>query len=158
MMRLVPLLLLLAAVATAQGRLVPQTLVKVVQPAEAVGKVARQAGITFLLDASLGLISLQQNNVMKIFSVFAVVVGLSLAFGGLRAIVSLSAFAHPREVMLRWLDAHRIPRRWIGAAILQQGDHLQAAVGLVREPGPVTWNVAITTRGPAVLPLELIPA
>ena len=29
---------------------------------------------------------------------------------------------------------------------------------LVREPGPVTWNVAITTRGPAVLPLELIPA
>lgn len=29
---------------------------------------------------------------------------------------------------------------------------------LVREPGPVTWNVAITTRGPAVLPVELIPA
>ena len=28
---------------------------------------------TFLLDASLGLISLEQNNVMKIFSVFAVV-------------------------------------------------------------------------------------
>ncbi|MCY1081567.1 cytochrome P450 [Archangium lansingense] len=29
---------------------------------------------------------------------------------------------------------------------------------LVREPGPVKWNVAITTRGPAVLPVELIPA
>ena len=29
--------------------------------------------LTFLLDASLGLISLEQNNVMKIFSVFAVV-------------------------------------------------------------------------------------
>jgi cytochrome P450 len=29
---------------------------------------------------------------------------------------------------------------------------------LVREPGPVTWNVAVTTRGPAVLPLELFPA
>lgn len=29
---------------------------------------------------------------------------------------------------------------------------------LVREPGPVTWNVAVTTRGPAVLPLEVLPA
>jgi cytochrome P450 len=29
---------------------------------------------------------------------------------------------------------------------------------LVREPGPVSWNVAVTTRGPAVLPLELYPA
>ena len=29
--------------------------------------------LTFLLDASLGLISLEQNNVMKLFSVFAVV-------------------------------------------------------------------------------------
>ncbi|MBM7117505.1 cytochrome P450 [Archangium primigenium] len=29
---------------------------------------------------------------------------------------------------------------------------------LVREPGPVTWNVAVTTRGPAVLPMELFPA
>lgn len=28
---------------------------------------------------------------------------------------------------------------------------------LVREPGPVTWNQAVTTRGPAVLPMELFP-
>jgi cytochrome P450 len=35
---------------------------------------------------------------------------------------------------------------------------LEKCERLVREPGPVTWNVAITTRGPAVLPLELIPA
>lgn len=37
-------------------------------------------------------------------------------------------------------------------ALLQQCDRL------VREPGPVKWNVAVTTRGPAVLPLELHPA
>jgi pimeloyl-ACP methyl ester carboxylesterase len=40
--------------------------------------------------------------------------------GGVRAIVSLSAFAHPGEVMERWLREHHIPRRWIGAAILEQ--------------------------------------
>lgn len=46
--------------------------------------------------------------------------------GGVRAVVSLSAFAHPREVMERWLQQHHIPRRWIGAAIL---DHVQEVIG-----------------------------
>ncbi len=46
--------------------------------------------------------------------------------GGTRAIVSLSAFAHPREVMERWLQEHHIPRRWIGTAILE---HVQEVIG-----------------------------
>lgn len=46
--------------------------------------------------------------------------------GGVRAVVSLSAFAHPREVMERWLQEHHIPRRWIGTAILE---HVQDVIG-----------------------------
>jgi uncharacterized protein len=46
--------------------------------------------------------------------------------GGVRAVISLSAFAHPREVMERWLQEHHIPRRWIGAAILE---HVQEVIG-----------------------------
>jgi dipeptidyl aminopeptidase/acylaminoacyl peptidase len=46
--------------------------------------------------------------------------------GGVKAIVSLSAFAHPRELMERWLREHHIPRRWIGSAILE---HVQATIG-----------------------------
>jgi len=46
--------------------------------------------------------------------------------GGVQAVVSLSAFAHPREVMERWLQEHHIPRRWIGAAILE---HVQEVIG-----------------------------
>lgn len=46
--------------------------------------------------------------------------------GGVQAVVSLSAFAHPREVMERWLQEHHIPRRWIGTAIL---DHVQDVIG-----------------------------
>jgi uncharacterized protein len=46
--------------------------------------------------------------------------------GRVRAVVSLSAFAHPREVMERWLQDHRIPRRWIGSAILE---HVQQVIG-----------------------------
>lgn len=46
--------------------------------------------------------------------------------GGVRSVVSLSAFAHPREVMERWLQEHHIPRRWIGAAIL---GHVQDVIG-----------------------------
>jgi uncharacterized protein len=46
--------------------------------------------------------------------------------GGVRAVVSLSAFAHPREVMERWLQEHHIPRRWVGAAILE---HVQDVIG-----------------------------
>lgn len=43
-----------------------------------------------------------------------------------RAIASLSAFANPREVMERWMQAHHIPRRWIGTAILE---HVQDVIG-----------------------------
>jgi uncharacterized protein len=46
--------------------------------------------------------------------------------GGVRAVVSLSAFAHPREVMERWLQEHHIPRRWVGTAILE---HVQQVIG-----------------------------
>jgi uncharacterized protein len=46
--------------------------------------------------------------------------------GGVQAIVSLSAFANPQEVMERWLQEHHIPRRWIGTAIL---DHVQHVIG-----------------------------
>lgn len=46
--------------------------------------------------------------------------------GGVQALVSLSAFANPREVMERWLQAHHIPRRGIGTAIL---DHVQHVIG-----------------------------
>ena len=46
--------------------------------------------------------------------------------GGVKAIVGLSAFAHPREMMERWMQAQRIPRRWVGAAILE---HVQDVIG-----------------------------
>ena len=46
--------------------------------------------------------------------------------GGVRAVVSLSAFAHPREVMERWMQEHHIPHRWVGAAILE---HVQEVIG-----------------------------
>ena len=46
--------------------------------------------------------------------------------GGVRAVVSLSAFAHPQEVMERWLREHHIPRRWLGSAILE---HVQHVIG-----------------------------
>lgn len=46
--------------------------------------------------------------------------------GGVRAVVSLSAFAHPRDMMERWLQEHRIPRRWIGAAVLE---HVETVIG-----------------------------
>jgi dipeptidyl aminopeptidase/acylaminoacyl peptidase len=43
-----------------------------------------------------------------------------------RAVVSLSAFAHPQDMMERWLRAHHLPRRWLGQAIL---DHVQHTIG-----------------------------
>ena len=46
--------------------------------------------------------------------------------GGIQAVVSLSAFANPKDVMERWLREHHIPRRWIGTAILEQ---VQAVIG-----------------------------
>jgi pimeloyl-ACP methyl ester carboxylesterase len=49
-------------------------------------------------------------------------------FGGppVRAVVSLSAFAHPAEVMRRFLAEHRIPYPVVGAAVLR---HVQAVIG-----------------------------
>ncbi|OJH40477.1 cytochrome P450 [Cystobacter ferrugineus] len=76
-------------------------------------------------------------------------------------------------------DAHRFDMDRTGVPSLAFGQGIHFCVGaplarlearlamevllercdrLVREPGPVTWNVAVTTRGPAVLPLELHPA
>lgn len=46
--------------------------------------------------------------------------------GGVQAVVSLAAFAHPREVMQAWLQEHHIPRRWLGTAILA---HVQDVIG-----------------------------
>ncbi|NZD57063.1 alpha/beta hydrolase [Sphaerotilus montanus] len=46
--------------------------------------------------------------------------------GGVQALVSLSAFANPREVMERWLQEHHIPRHRIGTAILE---HVQHVIG-----------------------------
>lgn len=43
-----------------------------------------------------------------------------------RAVLSLSAFAHPREVMQRWMAAMHIPQRLLGAWILEQ---VQAVIG-----------------------------
>ncbi|HWS75346.1 MAG TPA: alpha/beta fold hydrolase [Quisquiliibacterium sp.] len=43
-----------------------------------------------------------------------------------RAVVSLSAFAHPAEMMQRWMAEHRIPRRLVGNAILA---HVQEVIG-----------------------------
>ncbi|MBP6535122.1 alpha/beta hydrolase [Paenacidovorax caeni] len=42
------------------------------------------------------------------------------------AVVSLSAFAHPAEVMRRWLAEHRLPQRLVGNAILT---HVQEVIG-----------------------------
>lgn len=46
--------------------------------------------------------------------------------GGVQAVVSLAAFAHPREVMQAWLQEHHIPQRWVGTAILA---HVQDVIG-----------------------------
>ncbi len=43
-----------------------------------------------------------------------------------RAVVSLSAFAHPAEMMQRWMAEHRIPHRFLGNAIL---GHVQEVIG-----------------------------
>jgi dipeptidyl aminopeptidase/acylaminoacyl peptidase len=43
-----------------------------------------------------------------------------------RAVVSLSAFAHPQEMMERWMREHRLPRRWLGPLVLA---HVQQTIG-----------------------------
>ena len=76
-------------------------------------------------------------------------------------------------------DAHRFDLERTGPPSLAFGQGIHFCVGaplarlearlalevllercdrLVREPGPVKWNVAVTTRGLAALPLELFPA
>ncbi|NBD20715.1 alpha/beta fold hydrolase [Aquabacterium fontiphilum] len=45
----------------------------------------------------------------------------------IRAVLSLSAFAHPAEVMRRWLRAHHIPQRVIGGWVLS---HVQRVIGV----------------------------
>ncbi len=42
------------------------------------------------------------------------------------AVVSLSAFAHPAEMMRRWLSEHHLPQRVVGQAILA---HVQRVIG-----------------------------
>lgn len=44
----------------------------------------------------------------------------------IRAVLSLSAFAHPAEVMQRWLRASRIPQRVVGQWVLS---HVQRVIG-----------------------------
>lgn len=46
--------------------------------------------------------------------------------GGLRAVVSLSAFAHPQEVMRRLLASHRVPWPLLGWGVVQ---HVQRVIG-----------------------------
>lgn len=45
----------------------------------------------------------------------------------MRAVVSLAAFAHSREVMLRWPHEHRLLQRWLGDAILDEVQHMIGA-------------------------------
>lgn len=44
----------------------------------------------------------------------------------IRAVISLSAFAHPQEVMQRWLGAHHIPMPLLGQWVLR---HVQQVIG-----------------------------
>lgn len=44
----------------------------------------------------------------------------------IRAVLSLSAFAHPAEVMRRWMAHHRVPARLVGAWVL---NHVQSVIG-----------------------------
>jgi uncharacterized protein len=85
--------------------------------AEAFSSLPRFAeDLAAVLDAIRGNTSIDADRVALLgHSVGAGAVLLHTARQGrVRAIVSLSAFAHPREVMERWLQEHHIPRRWIG--------------------------------------------
>jgi dipeptidyl aminopeptidase/acylaminoacyl peptidase len=48
------------------------------------------------------------------------------AAAGVQAVVSLSAFAHPQEMMRRWLAEHRLPYPVIGWYVLR---HVQRVIG-----------------------------
>jgi pimeloyl-ACP methyl ester carboxylesterase len=83
--------------------------------AAVLGALRREPGLDLARVALLG------------HSVGAAAVLLQAARGGdVRAVVSLSAFAHPREVMQRWLREHHLPQRWLGEAIL---DEVQRTIG-----------------------------
>ena len=62
-------------------------------------------------------------------------------------IVSLSAFAHPKDMMHRYMDEHKIPRRWIQPWIINQ---VQAIIGArFDEIAPV--NTVKTIKCPILL-------
>jgi pimeloyl-ACP methyl ester carboxylesterase len=67
--------------------------------------------------------------------------------GGVRAVVSLAAFAHPRDVMQRWLREHRLPQRWLGEAIL---DEVQRTIG-ARFDDIAPLNVAVHIACPVLI-------
>jgi dipeptidyl aminopeptidase/acylaminoacyl peptidase len=71
------------------------------------------------------------------------------AFGGpaVSAVVSLSAFAHPEEVMRRFLAEHRIPYPIVGAAVLR---HVQAVIG-TRFEAIAPLHTIRTVRRPVLL-------
>jgi len=97
--------------------------------AEAFSSLPRFAeDLAAVLDALRGMTAIDAGRAGLLgHSVGAAAVLLHTArHGDIRAVVSLSAFANPREVMERWLSEHHIPRRWIGTAIL---DHVQDVIG-----------------------------
>ena len=59
-------------------------------------------------------------------SVGAGAVLLSASRSDWAGIVSLSAFAHPRDMMQRFMNEHRIPKRWIQPMIMNQ---VQSVIG-----------------------------
>jgi pimeloyl-ACP methyl ester carboxylesterase len=79
--------------------------------------------------------------------------------GGVRAVVALALFADPQDMMLRWLDEHRIPRRWIGRAIVEEvqsiiGEryaHIAPEATLPRVKCPV---LLVHARQDTVVPME----
>ncbi|SIS70446.1 alpha/beta hydrolase [Phaeovulum vinaykumarii] len=67
--------------------------------------------------------------------------------GDVCAVISLSAFAHPREVMQRWMAEFHIPFRGIGAYVLR---HVQRVIGVsFDEIAPV--NTVAQVRCPVLL-------
>jgi cytochrome P450 len=102
--------------------------------------------------------------------------------GGVRlpkdALVSVQFVSASRDESV-YRDAHRFDMDRTGVPSLAFGQGIHFCVGaplarlearlaveallercdrLVREPGPVIWSKAVTTRGPAVLPLDVHPA
>ena len=51
---------------------------------------------------------------------------LSASRSSWAAVISLSAFAHPKDMMLRFMDEHRIPKQWIQPWIMNR---VQSVIG-----------------------------